>query len=166
MFCVRLGEGRVWIANDYEGIPKEDEALWHTSRVWYERISRFRAVPVLGPLAFGVMDDLQRIQSFYPRRDLSRPSLQVHELYNLLHKRNWCKHLVDTLAKNPLPFVSTFFTPAFAAEEFGYPGDIYAVVTDADMSRAWAPLAPKRSRIKYFAPTGACRRTTETLRRA
>lgn len=149
-----LGGGKVWIANDYAGIPKEDEALWHTSRVWYERISRFRKVPVVGPLAFGVMDDLQRIPSFYPRRDLSRPSLQLLELYSLLHKRNWCRHLVDALAKDPLPFVSTFFTPAFAAEEFGYPGDIYAVVTDADMSRAWAPLAPKRSRINYFAPTG------------
>lgn len=155
-----LGGGKVWIANGYEGIPKEDEQLWHTSRVWYERISRFRAVPVLGPLAFGVMDDLQRIQSFYPRRDLSRPSLQLHELYNLIHKRNWCKYLVDTLAKTQsagnthLPLVCTHFIPAFAAEEFGYPGDIHIVVTDADMNRVWAPLSPKRSRIKYFAPTG------------
>lgn len=147
-------DGKIWIANDYDGIPPEDKALWETSRVWYERISRFRVVPVLGPMAFGVMDDLQRIPSFYPRRDLSRPSLQLQELYSLLRKRNWCQHLIATLGKDPRPMVCTFFTPAFAAEEFGYPGDIYAVVTDADMSRAWAPFAPKRSRIKYFAPTG------------
>lgn len=145
---------KIWIANDYDGIPGGDKHLWETSRVWYERISRFRVVPVFGPLAFGVMDDLQRIAPFYPRRDLSRPSLQLQEIYSLLNKRHWCQHLIATLAKDPKPLIATFFTPAFAAEEFGYPGDIYAVVTDADMSRAWAPLAPKRSRIKYFAPTG------------
>ena len=48
--------GRVVIANDYEGIPKSDQSLWHTSRIWYERISRFRVVPILGPIAFGAMD--------------------------------------------------------------------------------------------------------------
>lgn len=154
------GDAGIWIANDYDGIPAEDKQLWETSRVWYERISRFRVVPIVGPLAFGIMDDLQRISPFYPRRDLSRPSLQLLELYSLLRKRNWCRHLVETLAKSqgvsntPLPLICTFFTPAFAAEEFGYPGDIFVVVTDADMSRAWAPLAPKRSRLKYFAPTG------------
>lgn len=144
----------VVIANDYDGIPTQDKELWETSRIWYERISRFRSVPVVGPMAFGMMDELQRIPEFYPRRDLSRPSLQLRELYALLRGRGWVRHLIEKLAADPKPLVCTFFTPAFAAEEFGYPGDIYAVVTDADMSRAWAPLNPKRSRIKYFAPTG------------
>lgn len=150
-----LADGsRVIIANDYPSIPSQDKELWETSRVWYERISRFRHVPLVGPAVFGLMDELQRVPEFYPRRDLSKPSLQLRELYALIRGRNWIRHLIDDLAGNPLPLVCTFFTPAFAAEEFGYPGDIYLVVTDADMSRAWAPLAPKRSRIKYFAPTG------------
>lgn len=146
--------GRAVIANDYDGIPRDDKMLWESSRSVYERISRFRGFPVLGPLAFGIMDELQRIAEFYPRRDMSRPSLQLRELYGLIVNRRWCKHLIDELAKNPLPLVCTFFTPAFAAEEFGYPGDIHVVICDADMSRAWAPLRPKSSRIKYFAPTG------------
>ncbi len=44
-------------------------------------------------------------------------------------------------------------SPAFAAEEFGYPEDIYVLCTDSDISRAWVPLDAKRTRIKYFAPS-------------
>ncbi|MEK7452516.1 MAG: hypothetical protein AAB664_04195, partial [Patescibacteria group bacterium] len=56
--------------------------------------------------------------------------------------------------EHPIPFVTTFFIPAFFADYFDYPGDIWCVTTDADISRAWAPLDPKRSRIKYFASNG------------
>ena len=145
---------KVIIANDYDGIPESDRLIWEGSRKVYERISRFKKVPVIGQAVFGVMDELQRIPEFYPRRDLSRPSLQLREMYTLLRRRNWNRALIESLAKNPVPFVSTFMTPAFAAEEFGYPNDIWALCTDADISRTWAPMNPKRSRIKYFAPNG------------
>jgi len=39
------------------------------------------------------------------------------------------------------------------AEFFNYPGEIFCVVCDADISRTWAPLNPKLSKIKYFAST-------------
>ena len=39
-----LQEKEVILANDYIGIPKGDRAIWQQSRVWYERISRFRPV--------------------------------------------------------------------------------------------------------------------------
>ncbi len=146
--------GEVVIANDYHGIPISDKRIWEGSRTWYERISRFKRIPVIGQLAFYAMDEFQRIPEFYPRRDLSAPSLQTRQFYTLIKKGKWMKHLIDDLAKNPLPFMTTFMATAFAAEEFGYPGEIYTLVTDADMSRAWAPLHPKSSRIRYFAPTG------------
>ncbi len=38
------------------------------------------------------------------------------------------------------------------AEVFGYREDIFCVICDADISRAWASLEPRKSRIKYFAP--------------
>jgi hypothetical protein len=47
------------------------------------------------------------------------------------------------------------------AEELKYTGDIYCVVCDADVSRSWAPLNPKKSRIKYFAPN---KRVVDRLR--
>jgi len=61
--------------------------------------------------------------------------------------------LINKLKGKPFPFVSTFFTPAFMAEHFDYPNDIYCVATDTDISRAWAPLHPEKSRIRYLCPT-------------
>ena len=64
------------------------------------------------------------------------------------------KHLIESLVDDPKPILATFPLPAFAAEEFGYPGEIYCLCTDADISRAWAPLDPKKTRIQYVAPNG------------
>jgi hypothetical protein len=69
-------------------------------------------------------------------------------------KKGLGKHLIAKLAEKPMPLVTTFFIPAFCADYYNYPGDIWCVATDADISRAWAPLDPKRSRIKYFASNG------------
>ncbi|MFH1711741.1 MAG: hypothetical protein ABH846_00695 [Patescibacteria group bacterium] len=144
----------VVIANDYEGIPDLDRTLWESGRKWYERISRFKRVPLVGHLVFKAMDEIQEIAPFYPRRDLSRPSLQTRQLYYLIRQKHHMRHLIEKLAEKPKPILSTFMSPAFAAEEFGYPEEIYALCTDADVNRAWAPMNPKSSRIRYFAPNG------------
>lgn len=146
--------GQIIIANDYAGIPASDRKLWEDGRKLYEKISRFKKVPIFGRIVFGIMDELQRIPEFYPRRDLSKSSLQVWQFYQLIRRRAWMKDLIDKLAEDPKPLLCTFMTPAFAAEEHGYPGEIFVLATDADISRAWAPLHPKKSRIKYLAPTG------------
>ncbi len=148
-----LSGGKVWIANDYSEIPKADKKLWESSRKWYERISRFKRVPILGSIAFGAMNELQRIPDFYPKRDLSSPSFQVRQFYFLIRRRNWMKHLIEKLAQDPKPLICTFMAPAFAAEEFGYPGEIFCLPTDSDISRAWVSMRPKKSRIQYLAPT-------------
>ena len=149
-----LAAGGIITANDYPSIPKKDKNLWTDSRRIYETISRLKPLPVLGDALFEVLDRMQRIPQFYPRRDLSKPSLQVHQTYYFIEHLGLCKHLIGMLAKKPKPLICTFFIPAFAAEAFEYPGDIYLVICDADMSRAWVPKDPKRSRIKYFAPNG------------
>jgi len=150
-----LAYGGIVTANDYPGIPEEDKESWRKSRNAYEFISRLQPLPGIGKIAFGIMDYLQRIPEFYPRRDLSDPTTQLHYVYHLIRDKKLGKHLIERLAKKKkLPIVSTFFNMGFAAEEHGYPGDIYIVTTDADISRAWVPLDPKRSRIKYFASNG------------
>lgn len=146
-------ENHVWIANDYPGIPTKDRRIWEDGRKTYERISRMKKVPVIGQAAFGVMDAMQRIPPFYPHRDLSRPSLQVRQFYLLIRRYKYMQHLIERIAEDPLPLVCTFMSPAFAAEEFNYPGDIFLLCTDSDVSRAWAPLEPKKSRIQYLAPS-------------
>ncbi len=148
-----LAHGGILTANDYPGIPESDLKLWRETRELYETVSRLQPLPLVGQTIFNVMDNFQRIPDFYPRRDLSKPSFQVKQIYSLI-RRGLGKHLADKLSKHPLPLISTFFIPAFAAEEHGYPGDIYLVTCDADVSRAWVPLNPQKSRIKYFAANG------------
>jgi len=138
-------------ANKYGGIPQKDRRMWEGSRKLYETVSRFKKVPLIGTGAFAILNYLQRIEPFYPRRDLSKPIMQVKQIYSMI-KRGWGKHLIDTLNKKPLPFVTSFFGTAFFAEEHGYKGEIYCLCTDTDVSRAWVPLHPEKSRIKYFAP--------------
>lgn len=149
-----LAAGGIITANAYAGIPDKDKGLWTDSRRIYETISRLKPIPVVGDAMFEVMDRIQRIPNFYPRRDLSKPSMQVHQTYYFIEKLGLCRHLIEKLARRPKPMICTFFIPAFAAEAFDYPDEIYLVVCDADMSRAWVPKDPKKSRIKYFAPNG------------
>jgi len=148
-----ISSGPIYIANNYKGIPREERARWKTQREGYEAVSRLKSVPVVGDLLFEVMDEFQEIDPFYPRRDLSKPSLQLRQTYNSI-KKGLGRHLIEHLSKRPLPLIATFFQAAFTAEENNYPGDIYCVICDADCSRAWAPLNPKQSRIKYLAPNG------------
>lgn len=145
--------GEVISANDYKGIPAKDRKLWRQSRELYETISRLKPLPVVGSLLFKAMDRFQQIPSFYPRRDLSKPNIQLRQMFQMV-KHGLGKHLIEQLAKNLVPLVTTFFVPAFAADYYNYPGDIYCVTTDADVSRSWAPMDPKKSRIKYFASNG------------
>lgn len=149
-----IAHGGIITANAYKGIPAADKRLWVESRKIYEAVSRLQPLPVIGDAIFEVMDRVQRIDPFYPRRDLSAQTLQSKQNHYMIEKLHLGQHLIETLAKDPLPLVCTFFLPAFAAEYFDYPGEIYLVVCDADMSRAWVGKDPKRSRIKYFAPNG------------
>lgn len=146
--------GRVINANDYPGIPEEDKRIWENAKNFYELISRIKQIPLVGNLAFAVFDKFQEILSYYPKRDLSKPTLQLKQTYSLVEK-GWGRHLIEELKlrNEGLPLISTFFIPAFMAEYFNYPGEIFCVICDADISRAWAPLKPKESRIKYFTPT-------------
>ena len=145
-------EGKIINANSYQGIPEKDRTIWEGTRRFYEFISNFRRVPLIGKTTFSIYDQLQKILSFYPKRDLSKPNFTLNQIFSLI-KKGWGKHLILKLKKNSLPLISTFFTPAFMAEIFNYPEKIFCVICDADIARTWAPLKPAQSKIKYFTPT-------------
>jgi hypothetical protein len=148
-------DGEVLLANDYPGMPEADRAIWERTRRFYELISNVERTPLVGRIAFAAFDLLQRILRFYPRRDLSSPDWNVRAIYSLI-RQGWGKDLIARLGRRSpaLPIVTTFFTPAFMAEHFDYPGEIYCTVCDADVARVWASLSPRSSRIRYFAPNG------------
>ncbi len=145
-------EEKIIIANDYKGIPWKDKKIWETSRKFYESISRMKTIPLVGDRLFSFYDKLQEIPKFYPHRDLSKPNFSLKLLFYLI-KKGWGKDLISKLKEAaPHPFVTTFFIPAFMAEAFNYPGEIFCIVCDADVSRSWVSSNPSKSRIKYFAP--------------
>jgi len=143
--------GKVINANDYEGIPKKDKRIWESTRMFYEFISRSKRIPLIGETVFSLYDKFQKIPGFYPKRDLSKPTLGLKQMFSLI-KKGWGKDLISKLKEKPLPLITSFFIPAFMAEAFNYPGDIFCIVCDADISRSWVSLRPAKSRIKYFAP--------------
>jgi len=144
-------DGKIIIANDYKGIPEKDKKVWESTRTFYEFISRFKRIPFVGENIFSLYDKFQKIPVFYPKRDLSKPTLGLKQIFSLI-KKGWGKDLISKLKEKPLPLITSFFIPAFMAEAFKYPGDIFCIVCDADISRSWVPLNPKKSRIKYLAP--------------
>jgi len=149
-------DGKVINANSYQGIPERDKKIWETTRKSYEFISNFYQIPLIGKALFSLFDRFQKILTFYPIRDLSKPNFTLKQIYSLL-KEGWGRDFIERLTPHQKfgggPIISTFFTPAFMAEFFNYPGEIFCVVCDADISRTWAPLNPKLSKIKYFAST-------------
>ncbi|OGY43627.1 MAG: hypothetical protein A3A02_03175 [Candidatus Buchananbacteria bacterium RIFCSPLOWO2_01_FULL_39_33] len=147
-----LAEGGIITANNYQGIPKKDKDIWEHSKDFYEFVSRFKKVPFLGDKLFNIYDKFQSIPNFYPRRDLSKPNLQIQQIYRLFEESNWGCDLIERLAQKPLPLVTTFFITAFMAEYFKYEGEIYCIATDTDVSRTWVPLQPAASKVMYFAP--------------
>jgi UDP-N-acetylglucosamine:LPS N-acetylglucosamine transferase len=156
-------EEKIINANDYEGMPLKDRQIWKSSQNFYEFISKFKKMPIVGNIVFSIFDYFQKIMNFYPKRNLSKPSFVLNKNFSLI-KKGWGKNLIEKLSgaeERSFPIVSTFFTPAFMAEHFNYPGEIFCVVCDADVSRTWAPLNPQKSRIKYFCPN---ERTVERLK--
>ena len=146
-----LSAGEIINVNNYPEIPEWEKKYWLNSLKSYEKISRFKKIPLLGELVFQAMDEFQEIDNYYPFRDLSKQSVQ-QKFYLQSLKKGLGRDLMEKLALNRLPLVTTFFVAAYMAEYFNYPGDIYLVVCDADASRAWAPLDPLNSRIKFLLP--------------
>lgn len=143
--------GTIINANNYDDITEKDKKLWEQSRSFYEFISRFKKIPLIGQFTFSLWDKVQRILDFYPRRDLSGLNL-VTKAHGKIIDRGWGEHLIKRLSKKNIPLITSFYSPAMMAEKFNYPGDIYCIICDADIARAWVSPNPKHSRVKYFAP--------------
>jgi len=149
---LELGGGEIITINNYRGIPDWEKKYWINNLKTYEKISRFKKIPILGHLVFQIMDNFQKIQSFYPFRDLSGQTIQQKIFFRAI-KSGLGKHLIEKLNSEALPIVTTFFVAAYIAEYHQYKGDIYCLVCDTDASRAWAPLNPKKSRTKFLLPS-------------
>ena len=127
----------------------EDESLKKEKRQWtifrnsYETLSRTRQIPLIGPYLFSLLEKLQNISPYYPRRDQSGPSLQVRSLYTLI-RRGMGRGISEILNTRRLPVVTSFYAAAIAAEELtDLP--VYCIICDADINRVWVAERPRRA---------------------
>lgn len=146
-----LSGGESITINNYKGIPDWEKKYWLTTLNSYEKVSRLKKIPILGAAVFAVMDYFQKVPSLYPYRDLSKPTFQQRYFFKYI-KKGLGQPLIEELNKNRLPYVTTFFVAAYIAEYHKYQGDIYCIICDSDVSRAWAPFDSKNSRVKFLVP--------------
>src|SRR5436853_298023 len=98
--------GKVINSNNYKGIPQKDQEIWQSTRSVYEFLSRFRRIPFIGLAIFLFLDSFQRILGYYPKRDLSKPSLNQKVIFRLI-RRGWGRNLIQYLERKNLPLVTT-----------------------------------------------------------
>jgi hypothetical protein len=146
----RLGE-RVVHADGEPLAAPEERVLWRRLRRAYELTSRLSQIPVAGAPLQWALDELTGIPTLYPHRDLSSPTRGVRVLERFI-SRGLGDGLVGELRRTGRPLLTTFFSPAILADRAGIP-DVFCVVTDTDVNRIWAPLEPRRTRIRYLVPT-------------
>jgi hypothetical protein len=143
-------------ANSDKVVEPAERRQWNRFRFSYEFISRLSGVPLIGQFLWRQYDRFQRISPYYPFRDLSNPTVGSIQLHRMIRK-NFARAVPEYTKKRDIPFVTTFFVPALAAEHAGLK-NIFCIVTDADISRIWAPEKPRRSCIVFLTPTDHSRR--------
>ncbi|HET6280828.1 MAG TPA: hypothetical protein VFH73_07680 [Polyangia bacterium] len=128
-----------------------EQRLWARTRGLYEAISRFSQLPLAGGPLRALLAAITHIPHLHPRRDLSAPSTSLRYLERQID-RGLGAGLLAELKRTGAPLLTTFFAPALIADRLGT-GNIYCLVTDADIARVWVPTNVKRCRVHYFAPS-------------
>jgi hypothetical protein len=139
-------------ANTGAMVDPAERKRWMTLQSLYEGVSRFNKVPVIGPWIWRAYDYFQAISPHYPFRDLSRPTFGSMRLDRLLGRGFGSSVVEHTGRRQDLPFLTTFFAIALAADYQGRK-NVFCVVTDTDVNRIWAAREPAKCRIHYLAPT-------------
>jgi len=148
-------DGILTVGDNQNNSPAERKS-WKRMLLVYESLYRASSIPVIGKPLFNIMDVLLKIPSFYPSRDLSRPTFQVKQLESYINK-GLCRGILDTVMSKRIPLVTTFYAPAVAADMAGFES-VYCIICDSDINRVWVARNPDESRINYFSPCGRATR--------
>jgi hypothetical protein len=128
-----------------------EQRLWGRLRSAYEATSRLSQLPFVGGPLKLLLDRLTEIPPLHPYRDLSAPTAQAWALDRLV-RRGLGAGMVERLRAEGRPLLTTFFAPALVADRAGL-DRVFCVVTDTDVNRAWVPIEPRGTRIRYLAPS-------------
>lgn len=147
-----LAEEKIITVGVGEAASKGEEKLWKRVLGAYEFMSRAKGIPIIGKPIFSLLDTLLHIPSYYPMRDLSNSTFQVDLLESSI-KKGLCSAMLEKVKTKNLPIVTSFYATAIAADMKGS-HNVYCIICDADLNRAWVAKQPWESRIHYFAPCG------------
>lgn len=146
-----IARERIINANNDSVVGARERRMWRQFQGFYETVSRLGRIPLVGPWLWRAYDYFQSISPFYPFRDLSKPTFGSLRLHRMLHN-GFAKSVPAYTRRETIPFLTTFFAVALAADHLGLP-DVFCVVTDSDISRIWVAEKPTESKVVYFAPT-------------
>lgn len=133
--------------------PPREHKIWKKIRKWYYILSKAGNIPFIGKYILSPMLALQRIEPYYPVKDMSKPNLAVKYLYYLVKKKGLCTALIESAIGKDTRMVHTFYATAVALEIDGqFKHENYLLICDTDFNRVWVPPEPSTSRIKYLAP--------------
>lgn len=148
-----LGGGTIVVDGSQAMCSPKEFSVWKTMRQTYYFLSRAEQIPVIGKHLFQLLNSLQYIPSYYPRRDLSAPNPAVKYLQSLIEGKGLCKTLVETLDADELPVINTFYATSIAIDLLSQKKrNNFLLITDTDCNRVWASARPRQSTIKYLAP--------------
>jgi hypothetical protein len=132
-------------------VGPDEQRVWDRVRAAYEWTSRASQVPVLGGPFRWALESVTDIPHLHPYRDLSAPTRGVAALERMV-RRDLGRGLVERLRETGAPLVTTFYSPAIAADAAGL-GNVWCVVTDSDINRVWAPREAEKTGIHYLVPS-------------
>jgi hypothetical protein len=147
-----IAEGNILTVGSNPQASKKEKKLWKRVLGTYEFLSRAKSIPIVGNPIFNLFDFIMRIPSSYPIRDLSNSTFQVDFLKSSI-KKGLCNDMLGTISQKNLPVITSFYASAIAADMFSS-NDVYCIICDADINRAWVAKEPWESKIVYFAPCG------------
>lgn len=143
---------RMRLCGSRQETPRQEYRLWKRARKLYYRLSRAGNLPLVGPLLKKVLTRVERIEPYYPIKDLSGPTWPVHFLHRMITRKGLGRHMLSEISDYEHPTVHTFYATAIALDLLSPRDNIYLVVTDSDFNRVWVPRDPEKSRIHYLAP--------------
>lgn len=128
-----------------------EQTLWKHLKMPYDFLSWFTHKPFLSGFALRLLDKAQGIPPLDSKKNLIHSTPQVKTLFMMI-KMGLARKIVAMAKKHPdMPFVTTFYATALAADYAGLE-KIICIVCDTQVNRAWVSLLPLMSRINYCVP--------------
>ena len=139
---------------------EKDRRFWNRNRELYEPLTRFSQLPGVGAPMRAVLNTLTAIPPPWPAQDLSGATQGTRWMQRAA-REGVGQALADHLRATQAPLMATFYAAAILSELHGA-GRLHCLLTDSDINRVWAPPDPRKSAIRYFAPSERARRRMRT----